>query len=187
MLLLSQLRAARPFSDGWLLFRHALLCLACIFLISGQSPFAQDSPRLMLTLENPEGDILYSSPVKNGSIFGIRYLHSVALSPVTDYFIIKEDGIWLDRTVYSDFGAGLPHAPEGKQVMRSHNGKLSISGYDKKLGSFQLRVGRVANHILLLMPGKPQSSPGPRWVEIPLDSIAEPGSAVTFAVRRAAS
>lgn len=141
--------------------------------------------KLLLTLENAEGETLYSAPVKNGSVFGISYLHSVALSPVTDYFIVRDGSIWLDRTVYEDFGAGLPHAPEGKQVMRSHNGKISISGYDKKLGSFQLRVGSVANHILLLMPGDKPAQPGRGWTKIPLNAIAEPGSALTFAVRRA--
>lgn len=165
---------------------HALILMTWLFLLACPDSFAKDG-ELELTLENAEGHVLYSYPVKNGSVFGIRYLHSVALSPVTDYFLIKEGGIWLDRTVYEDFGAGLPHMPEGKQVMRTHKGKISISGYDKNLGSFQLRVGRVANHILLLMPGRPLDSQGPHWQELPLDKIAEPGSAITFAVRRPAS
>lgn len=173
--------AASLAHPGWLALRCIWLLAAWLLLLF-QPAWAG---KILLTLENPEGDILYSTPVKEGSVFGIRYLHSVALSPVTDYFIIKENGIWLDRTVYEDFGAGLPHAPEGRQVMRTHNGKISISGFDRKLGSFQLRVGRVANHILLLLPGK--ADPGQRWQEIPLDSIAEPGSAVTFAVRQDAS
>lgn len=172
-------RAVR--SPGRLLFfaaSAACLFFACVALAESQ---------LLLTLENPQGETLYSAPVKEGSVFGIRYVHSVAQSPVTDYFVIKDGGIWLDRTVYEDFGAGLPHAPEEGQIMRQGNGKISISGYNRKLGSFQLRVGRVANHILILMPGLPPDASGPHWRELPLDKIAKPGSAITFAVRASAS
>lgn len=171
MLFLPDCMAVRPALAGRLLF--------AFLLVSFLAATIHAKNALFLSLENADGDVLYSSPVKNGTVFGIRYLHSVALSPVTDYFVVRDNSIWLDRTVYEDFGAGLPHAPEGQQVMRHHNGKLSISGYNRKLDSFQLRVGRVANHVLLLMPGKE----GRDWVEIPLDQIAEPGSAVTFAVR----
>lgn len=163
-----------------------LFCCACFWMVLCLSlpdcAFAKD--HLLLSLENRAGDVLYAAPVRSGSVFAIRYQHSVALSPVIDYFVVKNGSIWLDRTVYQDFGAGLPHAPEGGQVMRSQDGNISISGFNRRLGSFQLRVGRVANHILLLMPRKAMGSQNQDWQEIPLATIAEPGSAITFAIRR---
>lgn len=163
-----------------------LLPFVCFWLLILSAPdSARGEERLLLSLENPAGEVIYSTPVQSGNVFGIRYRHSVALSPVTDYFIVKNDGIWLDRTVYQDFGAGLPHTPEGTQVMRSQDGHISISGFNRKLGSFQLRVGRVAHHVLLLMSVPTREQPQPPLLEIPLESIAKPGSAITFAVRRA--
>lgn len=147
--------------------------LLLILLFSQSLAFAKDN--LELVLEDAAGGRLYAAPVHNGSQFAIRYTHSVALTPVTDYFFIRDNAIWLDRTEYQDFGAGLPHTPEHGQKMRTEHGMLSISGYERKLGSFQLRVGRVANHALLLKSGK-------KWIEIPLNSISVPGSAITFTV-----
>lgn len=170
-------KAVRP--QGRLLLRCICFCLLCFFPLDS----ALAGERLLLCLENGDGKVLYSAPMQNGSVFAIRYRHSVALSPVTDYFVVENDGIWLDRTVYQDFGAGLPHAPEGGQTMRSGDGHITIGGINRKLGSFQLRVGRVANHVLLLMPGQENSRPD--LLAVPLDTIARPGSAVTFAVRSA--
>lgn len=167
--------AVRP--QGRLLSRCICFWLLCFLPLD--SAFAGDS--LLLCLENGDGKVLYSEPMQNGSIFAIRYRHSVALSPVTDYFIVKNDGIWLEKTVYQDFGAGLPHAPEGGEIMSSGDGHITIGGFNRKLGSFQLRVGRVANHVLLIRRSKAGEEPD--LLEIPLATMAGPGSAVTFAVR----
>lgn len=155
---------------------YAGVVLACLLIIVQTARAG-----MVLSLETDEGDAVYTVPVREGSMFGIRYIHSVAQTPVTDYFIVKGNAIWLDRTVYSDFGAGLPHTPEGGQVFRHENGKLVLSGFNRKLGSFQLRVGRVADHMLLIIPGG-KSSRGPR--EVPLNKLAEPGSTLTFAIRK---
>ena len=161
---------ARPASAGRIPVLLLLILLGCEFAIA--------SPALRLVLEDAAGATLYSTPVENGTEFAIRYTHSVALTPVTDYFFIRDNSIWLDRTEYQDFGAGLPHTPEHGQKMRASHGMLTLSGYNRELGSFQLRVGRIANHILLIKSGN-------KWHEVPLDSLTAPGSAITFAVRGA--
>ena len=60
--------------------------------------------------------------------------------------------------------------------MYTENGKVVISGYHMALPSFDVRVGRVANHTLLL----PEE--GGRQKEIPLNSLLEPGQAITLTV-----
>lgn len=153
---------------------RASIILICALLAA---TFSYARPSLELAIEDAAGATLYSAPVHNGSEFAIRYTHSVALTPVTDYFFIRDNVIWLDKTEYRDFGAGLPHAPEPGQKMQLHNGTLSINGYERKLGTFQMRVGRVANHTLLLKTRQ-------GWRKIPLSNISVPGSAITFAVRQ---
>ena len=60
--------------------------------------------------------------------------------------------------------------------MYTENGKVVISGYHTALPSFDVRVGRVANHTLLL----PEEGGGQQ--EIPLNSLLEPGQAITLTV-----
>lgn len=137
------------------------------------------SQNLELVLQDDKGKTLLAIPVKDGAEFAIRYIHSVAKTPVTDYFLVKNDGIYLDRTVYKDFGAGLPHNPEPGQTMRTENGQIIISGYDRKLPAFQVRVGRIAHHTLLLQNNNINANfEFPQ--EIALDNLAPQGSAITF-------
>lgn len=119
------------------------------------------------------GAVLGAWPMAEGQGFAIRYTHSVALTPVEDHFCIRNGIIHLDRTVYQDFGAGLPSAPESGQSMSAGNGRIVMSGYDRPLPRFDVRVGRVAGHVLLL-----PVRGGTR--ELPLADLAPAGSALTF-------
>lgn len=138
---------------------------------------AQDCSRLALLDAN--GRELFSRPMRPGAIFAVRYIHSVAKTPVTDYFRIQGHDIVLDRTEYSDFGAGLPHNPEEEQKMRVEHGRIIISGYNRVLPSLDLRVGRIARHTLLLFENPADAGAAE---EIPLAGLAKPGSAISFRV-----
>lgn len=127
---------------------------------------------LFLCLLDENHHELLSVPMRENSQFGLRYRHSVATTLVEEWFFVVKDGIVLDRTVYHDFGAGLPHNPEKGQKMECLNGTIQISNYHRKLPQFDVRVGRIAEHTLLL----PQK-------EIPLDSLSAAGKAITFLVK----
>lgn len=133
--------------------------------------------RYILFLEDDSGKRLYSKPMRDNSEFAIRFIHSVAKTPVTDHFIIKDGKIFLDKTVYHDFGAGLPHAPEGGQRMKTEHGEISITGFNKEMPDLEVRVGRIAEHTMLLFDGKDKPE------EIALSSLARPGSVILFKVR----
>ena len=126
-----------------------------------------------LCVRDAAGAVAGAWPLREGQGFAIRYTHSVALTPVEDHFVIRDGIIQLDKTVYHDFGAGLPTAPGPGQRMSATDGRLVISGYAMPLESFDVRVGRVAGHTLLLPPGA-----GTR--ETPLADLAPAGSALTF-------
>lgn len=160
-----------------------LFIIASIFLLADSCSAAQAVEKYILVLENAEGKNLYSVPVHEGSEFAIRFIHSVARSPVTDYFIIKEGKVVLDKTTYHDFGAGLPHNPEKGQEMKSENGEISITGFNREIPELALRVGRVADHSLLVF-GKEGSS-GIPVADIPLANLSPPGSVIIFHVHSA--
>lgn len=160
------------------------LILFFFYLVQPNTVSASLNDDKFLCLKNSTGQVLFSIPVKNGQYFIIQYIHSVALSPVEDYFKICNDKILLDKTVYKDFGAGLPHMPVGDQKMTVNNGQMEITGYNMEFGSFDVRVGRVAKHKFILL--KPDTSDIQRnkLVDIPLDYLSEPGSAITFSIEK---
>lgn len=120
-------------------------------------------------------------PVRANQIFIIKYTHSVALSPVEDFFKIEDKKIRLEKTVYMDFGAGLPHSPDSGQKMAIEKGRISISGYRQIFNKFDVRVGKIANHQLILRP--PQDCADcPPLLDIPLKYLSKPGSALTFTI-----
>lgn len=161
-----------------------LTTLLVAFFLFGAAPCtAQDTPqagkgqRSQLVLSDSTGKELLTVPMDEGDEFAIRYIHSVAKSPVEDWFSVEGSTIFLEKTVYQDFGAGLPHEVDEGQVMDFGNGHISISGFHRPLPTFDQRVGRIANHTLLL-----EQDDGKKR-EIPLNTLVRPGQAITFAAR----
>lgn len=153
---------------------RCLLSALCLWVVFLATPaLAADEAEGELCIRNEVGATVAAWPMRQGQAFAIRYTHSVALTPVEDHFVIKGSVIHLDKTIYQDFGAGLPSAPEPGQSMSKSKGRIVISGYDRPLAAFDVRVGRVAEHTLLL----PTES-GLR--EMPLADLAAPGSALSF-------
>ena len=167
-----------------------LLCLCIMGRAGAAQAFSDRSGGLAagentacrLELRNADGVVLFSCQAANGLTFGIRYIHSVARSPVEGWFRVSQGMIFLEKTMYQDFGAGLPHNPEPGQTMSSGGGHIVISGYHKALPSFDVRVGRIARHTLLLPRENAAEWEAARGKarEIPLVTLAPPGSAVTF-------
>ncbi|MCR4667333.1 MAG: DUF1850 domain-containing protein [Desulfovibrio sp.] len=132
-----------------------------------------------LVLQDSTGKILARYPIPDRTCFGILFIHSVAKSPVEEWFCRQNSELFLEKTVYQDFGAGLPYRPEGGQRMRVKDGHIIIDGYHRPLPRFDVRVGRIAGHTLLLPEHNAQD--GSRK-EVRLDSLAKPGSAITFSL-----
>ena len=87
----------------------ALLCLCTLLWAGAARAASPDGADGDLVLKNADGAVLFSCPAREGLSFGIRYIHSVAKSPVEDWFRVSQQTIFLEKTVYQDFGAGLPH------------------------------------------------------------------------------
>lgn len=158
------------------LFLITVLMLPTIF--GGAFAAPADTQSRRLELRDARGSLLWSTPAQEGMTFAIRYRHSVALTPVEDWFAVVNGVIELQRSEYQDFGAGLPHAPEQGQSMRVEGGRVIMDGYRRPLPAFDVRVGRVAQHALLL-----DDASGRRKV-LPLDSLARPGQVITFCLGR---
>ena len=108
-----------------------------------------------LILEDPGDHTQYAAyEAAVGDTFSVEFIHSVNQSPVTDYFEIREDGIYGVKTVYYGFGAGVPtELEEGQTLTYGDDGSMIISGLEVKLNSLIYRVGTVSDHILMLENG----------------------------------
>ena len=115
----------------------------------------EDPETGMLVLEDPDEETRYAEyAMAVGECFSVTFVHSVNKSPVTDYFEIREDGIYGIRTVYYGFGAGVPtELEEGQTLTYGEDGSMIISGLDVKMNDLIYRVGTVSDHILTLADG----------------------------------
>lgn len=149
-----------------------ILCFLSVFACA---QFSRAACCLQVTDEN--GKVVLNRQADKMKSFAIRFIHSVALSPVTDFYIIKDCKIYLDKTIYHDFGAGLPHMAEPGQTMRTEGGEIILDGFNRELQEFDVRIGRVAKHALLLYEDDSEKAH-----EVPLDSLSVPGKALNFRI-----
>ena len=89
--------------------------------------------------------------MKTGDEFGIGFIHSVNKSPVTDYYELRRDGIYVVRTVYYGFGAGVQtQLEDGQKLEYGEDGSMIITGFDRKMPDLTYIVGTVSDHTLTL-------------------------------------
>ena len=115
----------------------------------------EDPETGMLVLEDPDEETRYAEyAMAVGECFSVTFVHSVNKSPVTDYFEIREDGIYGVKSVYYGFGAGVQtELSEGQTLTYGEDGSMIISGLDVKMNDLIYRVGTVSDHILTLADG----------------------------------
>ena len=123
----------------------AIVCLAiaAAFLLSNSGG------KLLLSNGNT-GEKYAEYDLSEGEEFAITFIHSVNASPVTDVYDTDSEGrIWLRKTIYYDFGAGVPFdLNEGETLSYAENGAMVISGIDREIPDFLIFVGTVSDHTL---------------------------------------
>lgn len=105
-----------------------------------------------LVLSSPEtGEVYARYPMRVSDTFSIGFIHSVNKSPVTDFYEIREDGIYVVKTVYYGFGAGVQtQLEEGQKLEYGSDGSMVITGFDRKMDDLVYFVGTVSDHTLTL-------------------------------------
>jgi|SRR5690554_649970 len=112
--------------------------------------FIFSSPCLTLFLKNGEtGEVIRTFPVKDGEEFSVTFVHSVNKSPVTDVYQIKSGNIYVVRTIYYAFGAGVQTEIEEGQVLEyGADGSMIVSGFNRLMNRLSYIVGTVSDHTL---------------------------------------
>lgn len=124
-----------------------LLCAAVIVVIA-----AKKNPNETLTITDVDSGKEYAAlPLPEDREFSITFIHSVNKSPVTDVYIARDGDIYLDRTLYYGFGAGVPTTiSDGQTFSYGENGEMIISGYNLYIPDLLYVVGTVSDHVLAI-------------------------------------
>ncbi|MCF0121103.1 MAG: DUF1850 domain-containing protein [Oscillospiraceae bacterium] len=70
-------------------------------------------------------------------------------TPVTDVYEVRGKEIYLVRTIYYGFGAGVPTEIEaGQSLTYGDDGEMIISGMDMAVPHLVYVVGTVSDHVL---------------------------------------
>lgn len=95
------------------------------------------------------GKLIAAYPVSDRDEFSITFVHSVNNSPVTDVYEIRNGEIYVVRTIYYSFGAGVQTEIEKGQILEyGEDGSMIISGYDRRMNGLSYIVGTVSDHVL---------------------------------------
>ena len=80
---------------------------------------------------------------------------SVLLKESVDALQIRPDGIYVVKTVYYGFGAGVQTELEaGQKLEYGDDGSMIITGFDRKMNDLVYYVGTVSDHTLTLEDGE---------------------------------
>ena len=89
--------------------------------------------------------------VSEGDEFSVRFIHSVNQYPLTDVYEIRDSKIYVVRTIYNNFGAGVQtEIEEGQTLEINENGEMVVSGFDQEMPWLSYIVGTVSDHTLTL-------------------------------------
>jgi len=128
-----------------------LIAGAAIVVTIASSVFIYNALSIQyLILRNSDsGELIAAYPVDEGEEFSVSFVHSVNKSPVTDVYEIHNGDIYVVRTIYYSFGAGVQtEIEEGQTLEYGEDGSMIVSGFDRRMDSLSYIVGTVSDHIL---------------------------------------
>jgi hypothetical protein len=152
-----------------MIFRFFILMILCGLSAFPQIGGAEDP--FVLRVADFDGKKIVDFPLRAGDTFLIRYIHSSDGTPVRDTFRLGEGGqLILVEEAYLWYGAGLEFQKHDG-VQWTSDGRWTKIRLDRILPELRLRIGRVAQQVLVL----------PDRV-IPFDMLGRPGEGLIFEV-----
>jgi hypothetical protein len=126
----------------------AIVTVISIIAFSVLIIFFVSTPCLLLR-NGDSGKLIAAFPVEDGIEFSITFIHSVNNSPVTDMYKIQNGKIYVVKTIYYSFGAGVQTEIEESQSLEyGEDGSMIVSGFDLNMDNLSYIVGTVSDHIL---------------------------------------
>lgn len=103
----------------------------------------------ILIIEDEKSGI-YKEFICNNNEFILAYTHSVLLTPVKEFFVIKENNkLMLRKTIYESFGVGLPYEQENDEDFEIMDGKF-ILHCREEFNEINMIVSPIPNHEIIV-------------------------------------
>lgn len=99
----------------------------------------------------PDEKIVFQNKITTDEVFALGYIHSVAQTPVWEFFKIDNNGkMVLIETHFYDHGAGLPYAAFGDEIFINEKNKFIIKNMQREIMlPLYYRIYRDRGNILL--------------------------------------
>lgn len=99
--------------------------------------------RTFVVADTETNESLLEVPVADGDELTLAYVHSVEKTPVEDVYVVDETDLYMDRTVFSSYGAGLPS--EASVDWTEEGFVVSV---DESFERIHVAPGSIAGHVL---------------------------------------
>ena len=145
-----------------------LLCVG-LFLLFSFFPLVRC---LSISRRIDGGKAFYSRKALEG--FEVSYTHSVNKGRVHDFFSVEGNELVVEKSSFVSYGAGIPEVQDSPDASFTVlDDGYQISWRDRRMKSFDMAVGLVANHSIKI---------GGR--EIPMQELFPPQTGIRFKVER---
>lgn len=135
------------------IIRWAAAIALCIAVAAAAAFFYLTGGELVLTNART-GEEFARYAVRDGDTFSVGFIHSVNQSPLTDYYKLKDGRIYVEKTIYYGFGAGVQtELEEGQTLEYGEDGSMIVSGFDREIPDLLYIVGTVSDHTLRINDG----------------------------------
>jgi hypothetical protein len=123
-----------------------ILSILVIFIIL----FLKLFPLFALNIKKyTDGEIIFKENIKLGEEFLLKYTHSVAKTPVWEFFQIDNNGkLILVETHFLDHGAGLPYTAFEDEIFISEDNRFKIKNMSREIPlPLYYRIGKIRENI----------------------------------------
>lgn len=149
-----------------------IILISCLLLAFFFLPMKQ---ALLFTETRVENGEMFYALMEEEKQFEIRYVHSIHLTDVMEFYEATEDGqIRMLSMSYENLSIGLPGEAGEGETLELKDGVYTLTYSDRIIDSFRLHIGRVDADLALRYMG----------VEIDLKQQLEKGKSYEFKVHR---
>lgn len=122
-----------------------------LFVLVAAIFFAVDHGGVLVVSNEDTGAVYGRYKIASDGQFSVGFIHSVNKSPVVDVYQIKDGEIYVIKTIYYGFGAGVQtEIEDGQQLSYGEDGSMVVSGFDKQIDNLLYFVGTVSDHTLTI-------------------------------------
>ena len=150
--------------------------IALFIVVAAAATFSYLTGGCLILSNGKTGEEYARFNLREGGTFSVGFIHSVNKSPVTDFYQITDGKIYVEKTIYYGFGAGVQtEIEEGQTLEYGEDGSMIVSGFHKEIPDLLYIVGTVSDHVLVINGGR----------EISLRDLCGRSSLVRFTYERA--